>query len=294
MIDFITALWFGFLGACLGSFLNVVAYRMPRELSVVWQPSHCPHCGKPIRPYDNVPILGWLWLRGRCRDCQAPIAPRYAIVETVLGAAFFALAYVEIFSGGGNLPGGPVTDETGAWHTVWNPYWPLLSTYLVHGGLLALLTAVVLFDLDRTPAPRRFCIVAAVLLLVATVAAPAAWQGAARSVDAVPAWPTALAAAATAAVPGALLAWAASRRATQKKPGATLHVVNAGVALALAGSVLGARAVPVVAGGAALIAVALSVRNRESRRVASWLTLGVAVASATVIMFWGRVNEISP
>ena len=73
------------LGAIVGSFLNVVAYRLPRGESLVHPPSACPSCGTPVKPYDNVPVLGWLWLRGKCRACGAPISPRYPIVEAVTG-----------------------------------------------------------------------------------------------------------------------------------------------------------------------------------------------------------------
>jgi leader peptidase (prepilin peptidase)/N-methyltransferase len=76
VLDLVTALWLGLVGACVGSFLNVVAYRMPRGMSVVWKPSHCPRCGHAIRARDNVPVLGWLLLGGRCRDCREPISPR--------------------------------------------------------------------------------------------------------------------------------------------------------------------------------------------------------------------------
>ena len=69
------------LGACVGSFLNVVIYRLPRGESIVFPGSHCPHCGQAIRWYDNIPILSWLILRGRCRYCERPISPRYIIVE---------------------------------------------------------------------------------------------------------------------------------------------------------------------------------------------------------------------
>jgi leader peptidase (prepilin peptidase)/N-methyltransferase len=75
--------WFG---ACLGSFLNVCIYRIPAEESVVSPGSRCPQCRTPIAWYDNVPILGWLWLRARCRACRAPIAGRYPIVEALTGA----------------------------------------------------------------------------------------------------------------------------------------------------------------------------------------------------------------
>lgn len=73
----------GVLGAVFGSFLNVVAYRLPRHESVVKPASHCPRCGMPVRPYDNVPILSWLLLRGRCRSCGEAISPRYPLVEAL-------------------------------------------------------------------------------------------------------------------------------------------------------------------------------------------------------------------
>ncbi len=164
MLDLVTATWLGFVGACIGSFLNVVAYRTPRGMSVVWKPSHCPTCGHNIRARDNVPVLGWLLLRGRCRDCQAPISPRYAIVEAVMGAAFFLLAYVELFSGGANLPGGPVTEATGAWHTVWNPNWIVLRIYIYHCVMLSLLMAMTLIDQDRQPVPWRLAVIGLVVV----------------------------------------------------------------------------------------------------------------------------------
>ena len=76
------------LGCAIGSFLNVCIYRLPRGLSVVSPPSRCPSCGAQIRWYHNVPVLGWLMLRGRCADCRAPISARYPIVEAITGAVF--------------------------------------------------------------------------------------------------------------------------------------------------------------------------------------------------------------
>ncbi|MFU8802472.1 MAG: prepilin peptidase [Bradymonadaceae bacterium] len=87
-----TIFWIGLgfafiLGAIVGSFLNVVIYRVPAGLSVVSPASRCPHCESPIRWYDNVPILSWaLWLGRKCRDCRAPIPARYALVEALTGA----------------------------------------------------------------------------------------------------------------------------------------------------------------------------------------------------------------
>jgi len=82
----------GLLGLAIGSFLNVVVWRVPRGESVVSPPSACPSCGAPIRPRDNVPVIGWLILRGRCRDCGEPISRRYPLVELATGALFAVLA----------------------------------------------------------------------------------------------------------------------------------------------------------------------------------------------------------
>jgi leader peptidase (prepilin peptidase) / N-methyltransferase len=81
-----TVTFAGVLGAIFGSFLNVVAYRLPRRQSLVAPASRCPKCGAPIKPYDNIPIVSWLLLRGRCRSCAAAISPRYPLVEALTAA----------------------------------------------------------------------------------------------------------------------------------------------------------------------------------------------------------------
>jgi leader peptidase (prepilin peptidase) / N-methyltransferase len=75
-------------GLIIGSFLNVVAYRLPRGESLAHPPSRCPSCGAPVKPYDNIPVLSWLALRGRCRACKAPISARYPLVEALTGALY--------------------------------------------------------------------------------------------------------------------------------------------------------------------------------------------------------------
>lgn len=79
-------------GLIFGSFLNVCIYRLPRGLSIVWPGSACPHCGNAIQSYDNIPVLSWLLLRGRCRHCSARITPRYALIE-LLTACLFVVCY---------------------------------------------------------------------------------------------------------------------------------------------------------------------------------------------------------
>jgi leader peptidase (prepilin peptidase)/N-methyltransferase len=170
VLDLATACWLGIIGACIGSFLNVVAYRMPRGMSVVWKPSHCPACGHDIRARDNLPVLGWVLLGGRCRDCGAAISPRYAIVEAIMGVAFVVLAYAELFSGAANFPGGPFKPVEGAWDTVLNPNWLLIGLFAFHAALLSLLMVMVLIDQDGQRVPWMLIAAAAIL------AALAAWQ----------------------------------------------------------------------------------------------------------------------
>jgi leader peptidase (prepilin peptidase) / N-methyltransferase len=83
----------GVFGLAIGSFLNVVIYRVPAGESVVSPPSRCPSCGAEIRNRHNVPVLGWLMLRGRCYDCRTPISPRYPLVEGATGVLFAAVTF---------------------------------------------------------------------------------------------------------------------------------------------------------------------------------------------------------
>ncbi|HEX6709007.1 MAG TPA: prepilin peptidase [Rubrobacter sp.] len=81
------------LGLVIGSFLNVVIHRVPRRRSVVWPGSSCPKCGEPIAPLDNIPIVSYLLLRGRCRKCGAPIPIRYPLIEALTAVLFGAAGF---------------------------------------------------------------------------------------------------------------------------------------------------------------------------------------------------------
>src|SRR5438874_6795463 len=84
------------VGCAVGSFLNVCAYRIPYEKSVFWPGSHCGHCFQPVRWYDNVPLLSYWVLRGRCRSCGARFSIRYFLVELVTALGFAGLFYLEV------------------------------------------------------------------------------------------------------------------------------------------------------------------------------------------------------
>jgi len=136
------------LGLAVGSFLNVVIWRVPRGESIVRPPSACPRCRHAIRARDNVPVLSWLLLRGRCRDCGEPIAVRYPLVEASTAAIFVLVAAV--------LGGDPTT--------VW-----AVPAYLY---LAAISIALALIDLDTRRLPNRIVLpgypVGVVLLAVAS------------------------------------------------------------------------------------------------------------------------------
>jgi leader peptidase (prepilin peptidase)/N-methyltransferase len=83
----------GIPGLVVGSFLNVVIHRLPRGESIAWPSSRCPHCSAPIRPFDNIPLLSWCVLRGRCRQCRQSISWRYPVIEAGTAVVFMAVAH---------------------------------------------------------------------------------------------------------------------------------------------------------------------------------------------------------
>ncbi|HYE89337.1 MAG TPA: prepilin peptidase [Vicinamibacterales bacterium] len=87
-------------GLCIGSFLNVVIYRLPRGQSLSRPPSRCRSCGCTLRWFDNIPVLSWLWLRGRCRQCREPVSWQYPVVEVITASLFVLVAW---YSGAGPL-----------------------------------------------------------------------------------------------------------------------------------------------------------------------------------------------
>lgn len=105
-LDATFGVWYVAVGACIGSFLNVVAYRLPLGRHIGGH-SGCPYCETPIESTDNVPVLAWIGLRGRCRTCRLPISIQYPIVELTVAIVFFVVFVTEFSSYGRNLPGTP-------------------------------------------------------------------------------------------------------------------------------------------------------------------------------------------
>jgi len=139
-------IWFVFIfafGCCIGSFLNVVIYRLPRDKSLVTPPSACPACGRHIRFYDNVPLVSWLFLGRKCRYCKASISPRYFIIELLTGLVFLGL-FILYFQF--NLRNGIRLDAGGGWFI-----------YLIHIIMLGAFIAASAIDLELWIIPLSIC-----------------------------------------------------------------------------------------------------------------------------------------
>jgi prepilin signal peptidase PulO-like enzyme (type II secretory pathway) len=157
-------LWITFLGSCFASFLNVVAWRVPRGRSILGS-SHCPHCDRQLALKDNVPIFGWLNNDGKCRNCRAPIAVRYLIVELLLGVIFLLLFLAEVILGGVNLPVRPELNRVGVEFVLFTPNWFLILTFVYHATLICGLFTVATIGSEGRRVPKRVLFFAAIFLI---------------------------------------------------------------------------------------------------------------------------------
>ena len=145
---------FAYAGACVGSFLNVVAASAPRREPIALRSSACPRCGTPIRRIDNLPIISYLRLGGRCRDCQIPIPLRYFVVE-LLGLAIFASLFLyELVTGAANVPGFKHYHHAGILWIILYTKWPVVGVYFYHCFLFCCLLMLALMEQDHLRAPR--------------------------------------------------------------------------------------------------------------------------------------------
>ncbi len=163
-------------GAIVGSFINVVVHRVPAGMSVISPPSRCPTCGSRLAWHENLPIVGWLLVRGRCRHCGAPVSPQYMVIETLMACLFLGW-YLACYAGGPRVPW---------WGEVGGPWWyanGVLRTFpafIAHVFLMAGLVAMTAIDARTFTIPLK-------IPVVVTLVAFVAW--AVQSF--VPPWPTA-------------------------------------------------------------------------------------------------------
>lgn len=170
--EFLYAFWFFYLGASIGSFINVVANRTPQGKTIVSRGSHCPFCDTPLRLLDNIPVFGWVALRGRCRTCHLPISPRYLAMEVLLGAAFVVLAILELMGNGWNLPYRDWKIGAGIVNTVFYPKWGLIAAAITHASLFAIAIMLIGSHMDRLKFPKVPLVVIAILFLILAIVNP--------------------------------------------------------------------------------------------------------------------------
>lgn len=155
ILEVFTAAWCFVMGSVIGSFLNVVIYRMPLGLNISKPKSRCPVCETPIRTRDNLPILGWVLLRGKCRNCQAPISMRYPIVEAIVGCFFLLLYLTLVRSGGQFLPYRIPNSFWGVYQILEGRTWDLIALDLYYSYLFVVVLAAAYIQFDRQLIPRR-------------------------------------------------------------------------------------------------------------------------------------------
>jgi len=151
---FLIATWIFVFWSLIGSFLNVVVHRLPLGQSVVHGGSRCPRCHSAIKWHDNLPVIGWLNLRGRCRSCDLPIAARYPIVESICAGLCTAVYFRELLSGGANLPGRPPDFQHGGVLKLFPTLEPdSIGLWLYHCGMLCVLLVwgLIVWDSRRVP-----------------------------------------------------------------------------------------------------------------------------------------------
>ncbi len=163
-LEFFAVCWFFYVGASFGSFLNVVAWRMPRGITIVRGGSKCPYCCTGLSRSDNLPILGWIKLKGRCRTCRLPIDVRYVLVEVLAGVSFLWIALRELFPAG--LTDSPTNLYSGVVWIIFYTKWDLVAIYVYHCSMVFSLMTIALITRARLSIPRNFAIFAFLLALV--------------------------------------------------------------------------------------------------------------------------------
>lgn len=169
--DVLVGCWFFAVGSSIGSFLNVVAYRLPRRLPWIGS-SMCPYCNVPIQPRDNIPVLGWIVLRGRCRACRLPISARYPTYELLAGLTFLAIYLVEVWTRGANLP-----QEAGRTSDLFSMLvgtvdWETMALGLFHCAILSVLLCVAMIQLSGQQVPIQMTLVGCALTILVSTCFP--------------------------------------------------------------------------------------------------------------------------
>jgi leader peptidase (prepilin peptidase)/N-methyltransferase len=299
--DVVMASWLFFVGSSIGSFLNVVAWRMPRGESVNGR-SHCPRCDAALSWKDNWPVFGWLALGGRCSTCRLPISPRYPIVESAVGLCMLWVGWRELYGGGMTLPFHP--ERYGRAGALWTPY--ITNEHLVtmayHLVAIGVAWSLALVRYDGHRLPRDLVLVAFGLVIVPMLAIPGVavvpwqvtmepgWQSDGKYLDALMRIVTGLAAA---VVIARSLARYLSPTADPKLDPlgrGTARLMDMVAILSVPAVVVGWQAVLAVTVLAIVIAFTLSKLFANQRDSLALLGIGVAFAMTIQLALWRTLH----
>jgi leader peptidase (prepilin peptidase) / N-methyltransferase len=302
-IDVLVVAWLFFIGASIGSFLNVVAWRMPRGMSIGGR-SHCPRCANTLAWRDNVPVLGWIVLGGRCRYCRLPISPRYPIVEAAVGLCVLAVAARTFHNDAVNLPffPKPYGRATALWVPSVSPRTVVVMVY--HITAVAALWALALVRADGARIPRILAAWSLALVSIPVLVLPylaivpwevsvgAAWTpegdylGAAIRVISAMAMAILLA-----RMMARYLCPTADPKLNPLGSG-TARLVDLILLLGTAAIVVGWQAVLAVTVAATLIGACIPARLAGSEDPLARFALGLPVAMSVQIAYWRWLHEL--
>ena len=181
-MEVLTVFWVFALAASVGSFLNVVIYRLPLKMNLSHPKSHCPQCKTEISAWDNIPILGWLKLGGKCRNCKCRISARYPLVEASVGIIVIAIFTGELLRGCSNLPFHSYAHHTHSYMSeiVWEMRFDLILISFMHAYLVVMLLVFAIISMDEMEVPstliRRSILLIAVVGLILPDVYPVAFH----------------------------------------------------------------------------------------------------------------------
>lgn len=280
-LDWLLAVWMLLVGGCFGSLMNVIIYRWPAGMSIVYPNSRCPFCEHPIRWFDNLPVFGWLVLRGRCRDCGVPIAARYPLVEACVAVVFLSLVFIEVFSEGANLPSGgqPFSPPT-----VW-------IAYGLHVLLLCTLICAALIHYDGKRAPLKLFAFPILAGLIVPLVWPRVRPLPVGVLD-VSGWTSVIAEGLAGMIVGALSGYIGSLACAgnhdRSRPGTVLPLMLCGVVLGWQATALLASVV-----AAMYFLSAVECRLRRGVRQIPWSAF-LTIAVMLLLIYWRLLDEHAP
>lgn len=275
--------WLAAIGGCVGSFLNVVIYRLPAGLSIVHPGSRCPKCLHPIRWFDNLPVVSWLVLRGRCRDCRVPIPLRYPTVELLIFLVFLTLGCIELLTGGSNLP---ITRRTPLGTN------ELVAAFALHVTLVTTLFAAGLMRYDGHVPPARLYAFGLVVAIGATTVWPHARPviGFATQIGRATAWT-----AAVESLAGFSLGWILGSRMRRSEPvghGRWRFSLEAGMVGLTLGWQAGALCLAVAQCVRCLLAP-LGARTWPYRLISAFVVWAFVIGWRPVLHWWPTATPLS-